>query len=312
MAGVYGGIQSASIAQGGPKLPDGFHGIVEIVNETVKNGFHGITHIAEMVVHETNHHEAPAGFRPSWTANFKQPNTLGNVKAHIGACLGFDPKTQEAQISQQVTEQVADYCVSEKQPLRGRFVEVSTEEIKTRGNNDFLLHRWSPTTKTFPSRISDAPVGAPSAPAAALPAAPPLMPGAFVMPGAQAAPSAPMLPGAPMPGFPQAAPQMAAPSLPGFPAPSAAPTLPGFPPTQGAPMLPGMPGPAMGAPMPPTFAPPAMQLPPIPVSAPPPVVQFPPPGWAKHPDPNAAAQGWYYNTQNPAQMKTEADLRAGR
>lgn len=301
MAGVYGGIQTASIAQGGPKLPDGFHGVVEIVTEVCRPGFHGLCHIAEMVVHESNHPDAPVGFRPSWTANLtKHKNALGNVKAHVGACLGLDPKTQEAQISASVTEQVAEFCVSEKQPLRGKFVEVSTEMIKTGQDksNDFLLHRWSPTTKTFPSRINDAPVGAPAAPAT-MQAAPPMMPGAFVLPGMpQAAPSAPSLPG-----FPPAA-ASSAPALPGFPPVASPPPLPGLPgmPMQGAaPALPGLPSQP--------FAPPPMQLPPLPVAAPPPPpVAFPPAGWKAHPQ----AQGWFYLEADPRQQKTEADLRAGR
>lgn len=315
MAGIYGGIQQSSISTSGPKLPDGFHGIVEIIHETVKNGFHGMAHIAEMVVHESNHHEAPVGFRPSWTANFKQPNTLGNVMCHIGACYGIDPK-QEAALRQAITEQVAEYAVSEHQPLRGKFVEVTTEEIDTKNGNKFLLHRWAPTKKTFPSRINDAAVAPPSAQGAPqIPqGAPPVMPGAFV-PGAM--PSAfapPQLPG--MPGGAPALPGAGAPALPG------APMLPAAPMSgQGAPPAFAPPG-APAAFAPPQlggqqFAPPAMNLPPLPMTPPPvasapPPIAFPPAGWAKHTDPAAAAAGWYYNTQNPAQMKTEADLRAGR
>lgn len=302
MAGVFGGIQQSSIASGGPKLPDGFHGILEIVNESVKSGFHGVVHIAEMVVHESNSHEAPVGYRPSWTANFKQPNTLGNVMCHIGACLGYDPK-QEAALRAAITEQVAEYCISEHQPLRGRFVEVSTEEIKTKGNNDFLVHRWSPTKKTFPSRINDAPVAG-AAPQA--PALPPQvqMPGGFAPP--QGSPGMPqgMPPGfgTPPQGF---SPPQGFPQLPGAPMPGQAPQIPHF----GAPTPPALPSafaPQGGTP----FSPPQLSLPPLPMQSSPPVVAaFPPPGWKAHPQ----APGWYYLESDPRQQKQEADLmRAGR
>lgn len=322
---IFGNIQGASMSSGGPKLPVNFTGILEIVSWTFDpKAFHGAVCIAEMVVHETNMHaEVPVGFRPSWTANMKHANTLGNIKAFLGSCYGLDPKTQEAQINAGVTDAFAEAAIGPAQPVRGKFVALSTENHKTQKNFDFIKHFWSPTTKQFPSRINDQNVSptvvdAPTPPAVAMPT----MPGAFnpqgfVVPqtsngfgapapspfGAQLTAPSPWSPPAAAPspfGAQQTAPSpfgaqpggfgvptipMA--SMPSFPAAS----VPSLPQMGGMPGMPGMP-----------------QMP----AAPPMVAPFPPAGWAKHPDPAAAAQGWYYNQANPAQMKTEADLRAGR
>lgn len=312
---IFGNIQNAPMSQGGPKLPENFSGILEVVGISFDlKAFHGAVYIVEMVVHETNQPaEAPIGFRPSWTANMKHANTLGNIKSFLGACFGLDPRTQEAQINAGVTEAFTEATIGPAQPVRGKFVACSTEVHKTQKNFDFIKHFWAPTTKTFPSRINDQGVtpaasSAPAAPAMAMPT----MPGAFnpqgfapPAPSATAFPAAaggsfPAAPSASAQGFPWSPP--AAPStasspfgVPTVPMTSMAPSAaaPAFPPAS-IPQLPQMPG--MGIPA---------GLPPLPQMAPAP---FPPPGWKAHPQ----APGWFYLEQNPAQMKTEADLRAGR
>ncbi len=303
---IFGNIQNASISQSGPKLPDGFDGICEVVKTTVVNGFNGQAFVAEMVVHETNlPAEAPVGYRPSWTANFKHANTAGNILCFLGSACGIDPKTQEQQMRQSITPQMCDFAVSEQQPMRGRFVRVTTEQITTKSDRDFMKHFFGPSPKTFPSRINDANVAptvaaAPTPAMQSVPVAMPTMPGGFqppALPGAApvglpsmpAAPSAFVPPSVPMAGVPTAAPALPTmPSLPTMPGLAAPPAIPGLP--------------SLGAP------------PPIPgLAAPPPVpapVAFPPPGWKAHPSPQAA--GWYYLEQNPAIVKSEADLRAGR
>ncbi len=111
---IFGNIQNASISQSGPKLPDGFDGICEVVKTTVVNGFNGQAFVAEMVVHETNlPAEAPVGYRPSWTANFKHANTAGNILCFLGSACGIDPKTQEQQMRQSITPQMCDFAVSD-------------------------------------------------------------------------------------------------------------------------------------------------------------------------------------------------------
>lgn len=320
--GFFDNVQNASISQSGPKLPDGFSGILEVVACQVKQGHTGTRYIAEMVVHETNNPaEAPVGYRPSWAPDLKQPNTQGNILCFVGSCFGIDPQTQEQQLRQSITGRHVEATIDAQQLVRGRFVHCETNEIKTKNGHDFMTHRWSPTPKTFPSRINDAGVSPTGAPPAAMGSSMqmpsiPNAPGGFAPPsfggGAPGLPplGAPQAHGgfmppqtAPIPGMPggfmpqiptapmpqqvapmPAAPQQAAPSFP-------APTMPSLP------SMPGMPG------LPPG-------LPPLPgMGAPPPVAPaFPPPGWAAHPQ----APGYFYLQSNPSVYKTEADLRAGR
>jgi len=313
---IFGNIQNASMSQGGPKLPVNFSGIVEIAGITFDpKAFHGAVYIVEMVVHETNMHaEAPVGFRPSWTANMKHANTLGNIKAFLGATWGLDPKTQEAQINAGVTPQFTEASMSPAQPARGRFVGVSTENHKTDKGYDFVKHFWSPTQKSFQSRINEqgvTPTAAPSAPSHAAPSTMPTMPGAFV-PQAASFGGAPALPAfaqqtgqpfgaqAPSPfGAQQTGQPFGAPAVPvvpmqgSFGAQAPAPTFP----AASFPSLPQMPG--MGMPA---------GIPPLPMASAPMPVSFPPAGWTAHPQ----APGWFYLQSDPRQQKTEADLRAGR
>jgi len=222
--GIFDGISEASISSGGLKLRDGHRYTLEILSCILKNGHFGQTFIAETVVHESDDPERPPGCRPSWTCNMKHANAKGNVLVFIGAACGIDPKGNEAELRRQVTSAVAEHVVSQHNPLRGKFVKCSVEEIETKGKNEFLKHYFDPCTQTFPSRANDEPVlvagqTAPSTPTASLPS----MPGGFVLP------TTPALPGLfgtppPIPGTP--------PALPGTPPPilAAAPPIPTFPP----------------------------------------------------------------------------------
>ncbi len=341
--GIFGNIQQASVSQSGPKLPDNFSGILEIVQCSILNGHTGTRYIAEFVVHETNNpNEAPVGYRPSWAPDLKQPNTPGNILCFVASAFGIDPQTQEAQMRASVTEAHVDATVDSRQLIRGRFLHCDTQEITTqKTKNLFMVHRWGPTPKTFASRINDAsvaPTGAPMghAPMGGAPSIP-NAPGGF-MPQMQAqAPTAPggfgspTAPGGFMPSMgiptapmPQAAPPMQAPQMGGF-MPQMQPQIP----TQMQPQIPGMPQMGMQAQQPsfpqptipslpslpgmPGLPPGGMPglppgLPPLPQAAPQ-TPAFPPSGWVAHP----GAAGYYWCPAAPhLGAKTEADLRAGR
>lgn len=100
-------------------------------------------YIVEADILESNNSDRPPGSFASWLVNMKHDAALGNIKGFLAACNGIDAADQE-KIDEEIDDDVADYSISEDNPLAGTEVELICTNIKTKAGGDFTLHTWSP------------------------------------------------------------------------------------------------------------------------------------------------------------------------
>lgn len=271
--GVFDTIGNAAVGQGGNYLKSGHQYLVEVLRALMKRGRQGEQFfIVELLIHESDDSTNPPGFRASWTVNMKHDASLGNIKWFLGACYGI-PVADKTRLDTEITSQVAEFAVSEQNPLAGRLLEVAVHEVPTRAGGKFSKHDWASTMR----QPNPAARAAASAREAAVSSTPVSVPQNF----------------APQKAWPPAAQPAYAPPQQAY-APSAQAYAP--------PAQPAYAPPAQQAYAPPL---PAQAYAPPPIAAPPPPVAavFPPGGWTAHP----SSPGWFYRGQ---EVVAEAQLRS--
>lgn len=141
--GLFGGIGDAKIGMGGLYFLQGLYRVRIIRFFAMESRKKEDLVIAECEVLASDVAERKVGMKPSWVVNLKQDAALGNIKGFLAACLGLDPNDTEA-VNERITEDFCEEAVSEDNPLAGIEVNLEAVNIKTRENNDFTLHKWSP------------------------------------------------------------------------------------------------------------------------------------------------------------------------
>jgi len=283
--GVFDTIGNAAVGQGGNYLKSGHQYLVEVLRALMKRGRQGEQFfIVELLIHESDDSTNPPGFRASWTVNMKHDASLGNIKWFLGACYGI-PVADKQRLDTEITSQVAEFAVSEQNPLAGRLLEVAVHEVPTRAGGKFSKHDWASTTR----QPNPAARAAASAREAAVSSTPVSVPQGF----------------APQKAWPPAAqPAYAPPPAQAYAPP---PAQPAYAPPPAQPAYAPPPTYATAAPPVQAYAPPPAQpaYAPPPVAAPPPPLPavFPPVGWTAHPN----SPGWFYRGQ---EVVAEAQLRS--
>jgi hypothetical protein len=181
---IFGNTGNAAFSEGGNYLNPGHRYLLEQLKFEARHNRKGIpVTITEWRVHESDDPKIRPGAQASWVPNMTHELSLGNVMLCVAAVKGIDPNDKDA-VKREITTQVLELCASPVQPLKGKMVEVVTEQITTKEKGQpFTKHRWIPTTKgpnldvmrgTITPAASAAPP-VPSAPAVpAVPAVPPV------------------------------------------------------------------------------------------------------------------------------------------
>lgn len=304
--GIYDNAPNATFSEGGNYLNPGHRYLLEMLKMEAKFSRKGfpIT-VTEWRVHESDDPQIRPGAQASWVPNMQHELSLGNVMMMVGATSGKVDPDNKQMLKAQIDSATLEYCAGPAQPLKGRMVEVVTENITTKEKGQpFTKHRWIITSKPPVEAILKGMIQAPSpqqpsspvtgaygpasmfggsAPSMAAPQGGALF-GQPPAPGGM--PSGGGLFGAPVPQMPQ---QQYAPQMPpqqmqqqqyapqqggalfGAPAPQMAPPQQQYAPQQGAGLFGGAPPPMMSAPQ--------VPAPQVPAVAPPAPVQQ----WVVHP-----------------------------
>lgn len=156
--GLFDGIGEATIGKGGFYFQDGRY-VVDIVRCFAQQDRHRQSmFIVEAAIVWSNNAERRPGMVPSWVVMMKWDAALGHVKGFLAACNGADPRDEDAVKAcftdargQDITEAVAEFSVSNENPLAGTRLDLEVVSVLKKGktgsdprNDYYSLHKWRP------------------------------------------------------------------------------------------------------------------------------------------------------------------------
>lgn len=139
--GLFGGIDKAKSSSGGVYLLRGVYALECRVNKTGKSREGRPFFVAEFTILESSNPERPVGTSASFMVMLDKniETALGNIKGYAAAlCNVPEDKVDEAGV---------EALVSAANPGAGMKVRVECTDIKTRKNEDFTKHTWTPYEK---------------------------------------------------------------------------------------------------------------------------------------------------------------------
>lgn len=95
------------------------------------------------------------GMARSWTLNMKKPQSLGDVKLFVCACLGVTETRFEAMPPEE-GQQLSAAVISEAQPMKGQILALECYHVKTQGPQPFTKHVWSTGTEADIAKVQAA------------------------------------------------------------------------------------------------------------------------------------------------------------
>lgn len=161
---LYQSIAASDVRGGGAKIEEDGDFTVETRDIRVEesrdksiSGGGGTLWIVEFIVLTGGSATNPDGAKRSWVAKVtRQEKAKENVKAHICACYGLEPrKVVKGALAEESVRAVVD-----GQCLHGMRVGLQTERITTKSGYDFTVHTWYPLTPGQITRGSEPPAGA--------------------------------------------------------------------------------------------------------------------------------------------------------
>lgn len=168
--GLFDKISDADPSNGGVYFNAGHRYLAEVEKCLVKLSRKGDQlFIAELRVVESDDARLTPGMKASWIVNFKQDASLGNILWFLGACSGIKVE-DTARMKKEITKEVAEFAVTEANPMAGKRVRFDVQGVKTKAGKDFSKHCWEPAE-------GGAAIAAPSAPSVpSIPATPAIFP----------------------------------------------------------------------------------------------------------------------------------------
>jgi hypothetical protein len=139
--GLFSGIEQAKVGQGGVYFLEGLYKIEILRVFTMHSRKGDDLFIVETKILESDQAERRVGTTCSWVVNLKMDPAMGNIKGFIAAANGIDPNNKD-KVDAEVTEEAAEFVVSEENPLKGIVMGLEAVPIKTRAGGDFTLHKW--------------------------------------------------------------------------------------------------------------------------------------------------------------------------
>jgi hypothetical protein len=133
---MFSGIEKALVSEGGVYILPGNYTlrILRCKAGTTRKGVGFF--VAEFETLASDNPERKQGCQQSWFVGLDKDAAMGNIKGFIATVEGVDPA--------EVDEDAVELIVSERNPLMGREVKCSANNIKTRAGGDFTLCRWMP------------------------------------------------------------------------------------------------------------------------------------------------------------------------
>lgn len=144
--GLFGGVKDAKFSEGGVYLGEGvfrlqINACKQIRTRTGKDAF-----LAEFTVAESTNVKHLPGSQVTWMVTFDKEPALGNVKQFIATAI-TDELTARGMSGDpmgHVDEPLCELVVGPSQPLKGKFIRASGNNIKTKAGRDFTKVKFLP------------------------------------------------------------------------------------------------------------------------------------------------------------------------
>lgn len=151
MASIWSGMKSVAVSGRGNFLPPGGHFDVQIDRcmafETREKG---LAFIAEFKVLTSTHADVQPGSSGAWyqslRANIRE-TAFSNIKGLITSALGLDSRKDAERIKTELDPEIEtfmDLVTGEENALCEKIVHVETFLKKTKEDNDFTVHIFTP------------------------------------------------------------------------------------------------------------------------------------------------------------------------
>jgi hypothetical protein len=135
MGSIFSGIGEAQASKGGLYFKPGVFTVDILSCSQIKTRKKEDAFVVETEVVESDSTEIKKGMRPSWMVMLREDTSaLGNIKAFLAVAL---ESTED-----EVTEEVGEFVISAKQPLKGTRMKVIAANVPTRAGGTFTKIEW--------------------------------------------------------------------------------------------------------------------------------------------------------------------------
>jgi dihydroxyacetone kinase len=132
---IFAGINEAQASKGGLYFKPGIYTVDILSCTQIRTRKKEDAFLVETEVVESDSAEIKKGMRPAWMVMIRDDTSaLGNIKQFIATAL---ESTED-----EVTEEVAEFVTSAKQPLKGTRMKVIAANVPTRAGGTFTKIEW--------------------------------------------------------------------------------------------------------------------------------------------------------------------------